>query len=360
MTGTYRRGSAGLAHRAPGIFVIPWTGLRPEDSDDMTPIAPDSLEPGQALRLTAWPGRLDARGSQLVLEGGKGVAELHARAARIAKLLSRQSDADTPILPEPDDTVLRGSLVLTDGRTSYACAVIDGPPRLLAFHGRHPAPGVQLWVARIDKLRPPRKPAAPAVMGVLAQTPIATPDGLRPAEGLRAGDLVLTQDAGAVALAWTGSIALSGARLRVAPDLRPLRVPAAALGIDRPAVDLRLAPEHRVVVSGPAARALFNTDEVLTTAASLRDVAGVTPDYGAGAVCYHLLACARPHILQAAGAPVESFDPARLDTDTLEASSRTSLLAAFPELARDPGALAPPARRVLTLSEAAILGHRLH
>lgn len=360
MTGTFRGGSAGLAHRGSGIFVIPWEHVRPEDSAEDQALDPATLEAGQALRLTTWPGRLDTRGTQLVLEGGRGVAELHARAARIARLLARQDPGSDPLLPDPDDTVLRGSMVLTDGQTSYACAVIDGPPRLLAFHGRHPAPGTLLWVARLDPTR--RKPTAakPTALGLVKGTRVATPNGPRPVESVSMGDLVSTRDAGPVTLAWTGTLQLGGAQLRAMPHLRPLRIPAAALGLDQPDGTLTLAPEHRVVIGGPAARALFNTDEVLVDAARLRDVPGVSVDLSPGPITYHLLAFDAPHVVEAAGLPVESFDPKRLDSQALDADTRASLQAAFPDMDDQTSPFEHPVRRVLTLSEAAILGHRLN
>lgn len=356
MTGKTRGRPTGRRGRSDGLYVIPLTDVVFSDMED----APDHPEIGQELHLGRWPGRLDTTNTRLVLEGADGVAQLHERAARIARILARQTPQPDPILPDPDEAPLRGGMVLTDGRTAYPCTLIDGPPRLLAFHGRHPGPGTPLWVARVDGANRPRRPSPPTLLGLTEDTPVATPDGPRPAMSLRAGDLVLTRDHGARPLRWIGHHRLEAAQLLAMPSLRPLRIAASALGIDRPDGDLSLSPGHRVLVSGPAARKLFQTREVLVGLQHLRDLPGIGLDLRPGAVTYVHLALDTQDMLCAAGLWVESFDAARADLSALGAANRAALFAAFPELRTSREALGPPARRVLSLSEAAILRHRMN
>ena len=46
---------------------------------------------------------------------------------------------------------------------------------------------------------------------------------------------------------------------------------AGALGIERPDADLVVSPQHRMVLNGRAAQALFNTEEVLVKRGELID-----------------------------------------------------------------------------------------
>ncbi len=94
----------------------------------------------------------------------------------------------------------------------------------------------------------------------LAGTAIATPDGSRPIETLRAGDLVLTADGAAMPVRWLGRQTVA---TRFADQLRvaPIRIRAGALGDDLPVRDLLVSPDHALMVDGVfvQAGALVNT-----------------------------------------------------------------------------------------------------
>ena len=356
MTGNTRDRPLGRRGRSESVYVIPLRDVIFSDLGDV----PDRPEIGQELQLARWPGRLDSNDARLVLEGADGIAMLHERAARIARILARQTPQPEPILPDPEEALLRGGMILTDGRTAYPCAIIEGPPRLLAFHGRHPGPGTPLWVVRVDLQSTARRRPAPAQTGIPAETLIETPAGPRPAGDLSVGDTVLTRDRGAQPLLWTGTRRVEAAQLLAMPALRPLQIAPSALGIDSPDGTLSLSPGHRVLVSGPAARALFQTDDVLVELMHMRDRPGIALDHRAGAVSYVHLALGTPDLLSAGGLWVESFDAARTDLATLSPANRAALFKAFPALQDAPSTPTLPAHRVLSLSEAAILGHRLH
>jgi hypothetical protein len=99
---------------------------------------------------------------------------------------------------------------------------------------------------------------------------------------------------------------------------------------------------------------------VLVRAGDLRDAPGVSVDLAGHDVTYVHLALDGHQVLEAAGLPVESFDPATADLRALDGADRARLFRIFPALKSDNGALGPQARRVLKTSEAAILGHRIH
>ena len=73
--------------------------------------------------------------------------------------------------------------------------------------------------------------------GVICFTPgtrIRTPDGLVLVEDLREGDRVQTKDDGAQEIMWKGSRRMTGACMFAMPHLRPVRIKAGALGVERP------------------------------------------------------------------------------------------------------------------------------
>ena len=166
-----------------------------------------------------------------------------------------------------------------------------------------------------------------------------------------------TKDNGAQDIQWIGSRRMTGARLFAMPKLRPIRIRAGALGIDRPDMELLVSPEHRMVVKGDVARALFNTSEVLVAAKDLMNSSTVSVDLALREVTYIHLLLPDHQILWANGVETESFHPASAALSTLDEVDRLRLLARFPELESAPHTYGGFARRSLSGPEAAILAH---
>lgn len=86
-----------------------------------------------------------------------------------------------------------------------------------------------------------------------AGTMIATPDGERAVETLRAGDMILAADGRSIAVKWIGHQTLykrfSGQKAR------PVRVMAGALGNGLPHADLVLTADHALILDGLAINA---------------------------------------------------------------------------------------------------------
>jgi hypothetical protein len=81
-------------------------------------------------------------------------------------------------------------------------------------------------------------------------TEIATPDGPRAVETLCVGDLVLTHDGRAVAIAWVGSRTVR-CDIHPAPEkVRPVRIRRHAFGTQEPHRDLLLSPDHAIFTGG--------------------------------------------------------------------------------------------------------------
>jgi len=166
---------------------------------------------------------------------------------------------------------------------------------------------------------------------------------------------VQTKDNGAEMIQWVGSRRMSGARLFAMPRLRPIRIRAGALGIERPDEELLVSPGHRMLVRGEVAKALFNTPEVLVSARHLINHGTITVDMAVREVTYIHLMMSQHQILWANGVETESFHPASADLSTLAQADRTRLLEFNPSLEHEPLAYGGFARRSLNTSEAAIL-----
>ncbi|WP_404811393.1 Hint domain-containing protein [Gemmobacter serpentinus] len=325
------------------------------------------LAVGAAWRWTGVPVRVDGPQNVLILEAAEGAAELRRRAARIVRRLigaslgrprPAEAENDMAAADEPEQ-----GFVVTDGLQSYAVTVIDVPDtgaRLAMFVGDMPPEGRDMWIMRVAIDRTHRGAGARHAGGVICFTPdtrIATPAGPRLIQHLRPGDWVLTKDNGPQEILWTGQRRMSGARLYAMPHLRPVRFRAGALGTGQPDGDLLVSPQHRMVLRGPTARALFNSDEVLVAAEDLLNDRNILVDHTLREVTYIHLLLERHNILFANGMESESFHPANTALEMVEATQRESLLGLLPGIDVQPEAYGDYVRRNLSASEAAILRH---
>lgn len=273
-----------------GTFVISWSQT---EVDGLKAASLDMLAVGVTWRWTGAAVRVDGPQGFLLLEGAEGGAELRKRAARMVRRLvgaavSRGAPTEEEIGVEMPDQ----GFVVTDGRNSYAVTVIPVPDtgaQLLMMVGELPPVDQDLWVVRaaVDTTR--SQTAVRVAGGVICFTPdtrLATPQGPRPIRSLRAGDMILTRDNGPQQVLWTGHRRMSGARLYAMPHLRPIRFKANSMGLYRPDQDLLVSPQHRMLVKGAAAQALFNTDEVLAAAEDLTNDLTITVDHSLHEVTY--------------------------------------------------------------------------
>ena len=110
---------------------------------------------------------------------------------------------------------------------------------------------------------------------------------------------------------------------------------------------------------GAAARALFNTEEVLIAAEDLLNDISITVDHLLREVTYVHILLERHSVVWANGLETESFHPANTALDMVDPTQRESLLAILPGLDADPHSYGGYARRNLSGSEAAILRHEM-
>jgi hypothetical protein len=174
---------------------------------------------------------------------------------------------------------------------------------------------------------------------------IATPSGEACARNLKAGDIVKVGNGRTAPIRLVMQRALSDADLQKWPKLRPVVISRGALGQGLPVADLRVSPQHRILINSPIAQRMFGTPEVLIAAIKLTMLPGVYIDQNATGVTYVHILFDDHQIVYAEGAPTESLLSGPFTLQTLPPESREELLLLFPEMGR-PDYVAEPARTI--------------
>ena len=132
-----------------------------------------------------------------------------------------------------------------------------------------------------------------------ARTRVQTSRGLRAVEDLRAGEHVLTRDAGYQRVQWVGHVRvqLDGQN---SAAFAPIRI-AGAVGRD-----IALSPQHRVLVSGSALHLVYGMEEAFAPACAFADV-GAGHQIWKDDVHYVHLLFERHHIVAVEGIWAESL-----------------------------------------------------
>jgi hypothetical protein len=255
--------------------------------------------------------------------------------------------------------------IVSDGQQRFQAVLLECPgtgDRLVMFEGAMPPAGQPLRVmrSRIDPTAGMVEPKETGgVVGFTPETWVATPQGQRLIGELQQGDLIQTKDDGALPVVWLGKSRMSGARLFAMPRLRPVRFRAGALGIRRPASELIVSPQQRMLVKAGPVRALYNTPEVLVSAEDLVNGTAVAVDLVLKEVVYVHLLLERHSIIFVNGLEAESFHPATAAFGSIEPAQRSTLASLLPGIEADPDRYGAFARRSLSSAEVAILRHDL-
>ena len=179
-------------------------------------------------------------------------------------------------------------------------------------------------------------------------TLIETQSGEVAIDDLCVGDMVLTMDHGYQPIRWIGST-----KRPATGDLAPILIRKGALGNTR---DLRVSPQHRMLLSGWQAEVLFGESEVLATAKSLVNDHSILREEGGEVEYFHMLFDTH-EIVYAEGAPSESFHPGAEGWKALDAPTRNEILELFPQLANGNfDSYGPSARPSLKHQEGYLLG----
>jgi len=186
-------------------------------------------------------------------------------------------------------------------------------------------------------------------------TRILTDRGYVAVEDLKVGDGVRTRDAGVQRLAWVGEVALSAADLRARPEFQPVRLCANALGAGRPARDMLVSPQHRILVRNWMAELHFGITEVLIAARHLVNGDTITRAPQETGVRYLHIMCDAHHIIWADGLETETFLPGPQTLGAVPQATLDELLALFPHLRDRDRPAFDPARPMLRAWEARMI-----
>ena len=177
---------------------------------------------------------------------------------------------------------------------------------------------------------------------------MATPDGPRPVEALKAGDLVTTADWGPQPIVWTS-------RRHVTfrdglGDAKPVQVKRGAFAPGLPERDLLVSPQHRFVFLD---RRSDLRREVFVAAKALTALPGVRPMKGKKAVEYLHFALPRHSVVFADGVRTESCYIGPCVLSAAGKTDRFRIKAHFPDINLLSGhGYGPTARPVVKVQEA--------
>ncbi len=187
----------------------------------------------------------------------------------------------------------------------------------------------------------------PFVVCFARGTLICTDKGEVAVENLALGDLVLTRDDGLQPIRWRSSQTVD-ARTSLAPIL----IKAGALGNDH---DLRVSPQHRMLISDWRAELLFGESEVLVAAKNLVNDTNILRAPADSVEYFHFM-FDKHQLVCANGTWSESFFPGNFALRAIENGPRDELFGVFPELRQGADNYGPAARTSPKPVEARLLG----
>ena len=343
-----------------GTFVIPWAQTE-LDGQRSAPV--DDIAPGRTWRWTGEATRVDGPRGVLPLGNSEGSDDLRRRAGLNVRRLLQSMDIYSDLKAPVQDPLFDRNIIVTDGYDTWTVSVIPaglGRKPLLMFHCEIPPREQDLWIVKDTVDAATRHESAQKAIGVICFTPgtmIATPWGPRDVASLMEGDKVQTRDNGSAEILWLGARKVTGARLKAIPELTPVRLRAGSLDDHVPDEGLLVSPDHKMVLQGPRAKALYNAEEVLVTARDLIDDQKILRDYSVKSVTYIHMMLERHEIVFANGVATESFHPSSAALASMGRSDQDRLYDRMPELRGNTDVFGPYARRVLSESETAIMQH---
>lgn len=234
---------------------------------------------GRAISISR---RMDdgAQAMAVALPQAVGDAPVPHRAGRAAQRLFRGTAFGRRFRADTLPSAVGPTIWLADVLRSFRVGVHrrarngqnESEATLLVFEDGFPPVNRPLRVIRVEGYDRPgvrRHTAISPMTGAGSASSVLTPQGFRPLADLRPGDTVTTRDAGDVVVVDVRHQKLTGARLRVMPETRPVLM---TLPADLPVPTqggLRLAPNQHVLFRGLLPQQVFGTSEVLIEAGSL-------------------------------------------------------------------------------------------
>lgn len=178
-------------------------------------------------------------------------------------------------------------------------------------------------------------------------TLIDTPQGRRPVETLGVGDRVTTRLGGTREIIWCSNRAQPLTDL--GSDQRPVLIRKGALGFGKPAQDLVVSPQHRILVGACGQFFQAFPEPALVPAKSLTDLPGIRFMPGRKDIAWHHFAFHRHDVVFANGCATESLLLGPMVLRSMTRAEVRRLLRHFPDLAPQAAGLnGPPAYPILS------------
>lgn len=174
----------------------------------------------------------------------------------------------------------------------------------------------------------------------VAGTLIATKQGLKNIAQLSVGDRVCTMDHGYQPIRWIGA-----RRVWAIGRFAPIQIAAGALGQGLPTRNLRVSPQHRILVRSKIAQRIFGMREVLLPAKKMVGMPGITVVQAVAHVTYWHFLFDHHEIVFSEGAATESFYTGPEAMNGVDLDTRSEIFALFPELSEQ-NSLPKPARPI--------------
>lgn len=174
-------------------------------------------------------------------------------------------------------------------------------------------------------------------VGLATGTHLRTPCGPRRVENIRAGDLVVTRDAGLQPVRVVFSRNMTTAELAADPSLSPVRLAPRSIAPMTPAQELLVAPGHRLLVPGWRLEDKADDELTLLPARELtgaNDAVHIARDVGD--VTYFNIVFDEHVVFCANGLPVESFRPTPAALDAIDPNVGDDIMRLFPSLKERP------------------------
>lgn len=181
-----------------------------------------------------------------------------------------------------------------------------------------------------------------------AGTLIATPAGDVPVETIKSGDLVTTLDHGPQPVRWVHSDTchLDGFAL----DAKPILIAAGSLGAGRPAADMIVSPQHRILLGGGGQLQQHFKTQVFAPAKSLTSLPGIRHLNGKQQITWVHFACDRHEVVFANGCLTETLLLGPMVLKSMSGPKRRVLRKIFgPPSQADAALNGQPARACLTV-----------
>ncbi len=344
-----------------GLFALQWAQV---EVDGWIGTDPTLLHGGMVWRWHGDVVRLDGPQALLSLTGARGDRPRRNLRKIISRMLSTIDEAHARSVGTCDAEAVfeHAVVILTDGRARYPATLVEtarpGAP-LVVFCDALPPKDTDLVVLETQDVADLVPDAPSAMMCFTPGTRIRNGQGWCPVTDLRPGDKVMTRDDGLQEITWIGHSHITAPELRARPDLRPIRLRAGAIETERPDADLVVSPDHRILLRGPMAQALFAEPEVLVAARDLQNDASIHRDHGLTDVRYIHILLPRHAVIWANDLPCETFHPQDMPVSALPKGQREILLELRPDLLK-PSNYGPPARRCLDRTETALLRGAMH